>query len=244
MPETMAPEPAPAEARGLVGRLTGVLLAPRATYADVAASPKVFGVLLVVVLIMAGLTMTFFSTEVGRQALLDQQVRSMESFGRQVTDQQYTRLQQMSKYSGYMAAAGQVVTMPLMGLVVAGLLFAVFTAAMGGKGTFKQVYAVVAHSAVVFALQQCFTLPIAYAKESISSPTNLAVFLPFLDEASFAARALGAIDLFLIWWVVSLSIGLGVLYKKRTGPIAVTLLVIYAGIAVVVAAVKTALAGA
>jgi hypothetical protein len=39
--------------------------------------------------------------------------------------------------------------------------------------------------------------------------TNLAVFFPFLDENSFPARLLGSIDLSLIWWIVSLPIGLG-----------------------------------
>ena len=83
-----------------------------------------------------------------------------------------------------------------------------------------------------------------YLRETLSSPTNLAVFLPFLDENSFPARLLGSIDLFVIWWSISLAIGLGVLYRKRTGPIATTLLVIYVTIGLVIAAVKTALAGA
>jgi hypothetical protein len=74
--------------------------------------------------------------------------------------------------------------------------------------------------------------------------TNLAVFAPFLDEQSFAARALGSVDLFILWWTVSLAIGLGVLYKKRTAPIATTLIVIYVVIGVTIAAIKTAVAGA
>ncbi len=41
-----------------------------------------------------------------------------------------------------------------------------------------------------------------------------------------------------------LAIGLGVLYKQRTGSIAVSMLVIYVGLAVVIAAIKSALAGA
>ena len=70
------------------------------------------------------------------------------------------------------------------------------------------------------------------------------VFLPFLDEESFAARLLGSIDLFVIWWAINLAIGLGVLYRKRTAPIATTLLIIYVAIGLIIAAVKTALAGA
>jgi hypothetical protein len=87
-------------------------------------------------------------------------------------------------------------------------------------------------------------LPLDYVRETTSSPTNLGVFLPFLDENGFLAQMLGSIDLFLIWWAISLSIGLGVLYKQRTGPIAATILALYAVIAIVIAAAKTALSGA
>ena len=44
--------------------------------------------------------------------------------------------------------------------------------------------------------------------------------------------------------MISLAIGLGVLYRKRTGPIATTLLAIYVVIAVIVAAIKTVSTGA
>ena len=101
----------------------------------------------------------------------------------------------------------------------------------------------VAHSGVVLAVLALFTTPLAYARESLSGATNLAVFAPFLDESSFAARLLGSIDLFVIWWIVSLAIGFGVLYRKRTGPIATTMFAVYAAIAVIIAAIKTASTG-
>src|SRR5262249_46455041 len=123
-------------------------------------------------------------------------------------------------------------------------IFAVFNAVMGGDAPFKTVFAVVAHSSVVLMVQPFLVLPLNYARETMSSATNLAVFAPFLDEASFVSRLLGGIDLFLIWWIVNLAIGLGVLYKRRTGPIATSLLAVYVCIALVIAAVKTALAGA
>jgi hypothetical protein len=96
----------------------------------------------------------------------------------------------------------------------------------------------------VFIVRALFSTPLAYARETLSSATSLAVFAPFLDDSSFAARALGSVDLFVLWWIVSLAIGLGVLHHRRTGPIATTLIAVYVAIGVVVAAVKTAVAGA
>ena len=59
-----------------------------------------------------------------------------------------------------------------------------------------------------------------------------------LDENSFAARVLGMIDLFWIWYVIVLAIGLAVLYKRRTQPIAIGLLAVYAVIAVCIALIR------
>jgi len=77
-----------------------------------------------------------------------------------------------------------------------------------------------------------------------TSATNLAVLARLQAHAAVRARFVGSVDLFIIWWLVSLAIGLGVLYKKRTTPIATSLIVIYVVIGVVIAAIKTAAAGA
>jgi hypothetical protein len=77
----------------------------------------------------------------------------------------------------------------------------------------------------------------------MSSPTNLTVFLPMLDESGFVARLLGTIDLFVLWWVVVLATGMAVLYRRRTSSILAGFLVVYGVIAVVVASIMSALSG-
>jgi len=229
--------------KSLPARILGVLFAPRATYADVAARPRVIGAFAVVLAVIVSATFVFLSTDAGQQASLDNQIKQMESFGRTVSEAQYQQMERMAPYARYFAAGFQLVLTPIMALVVAGLLYAVFNAVLGGDATFKHVYAIVAHSGAILIVQALFTLPLAYARGSLSSATSLAVFFPFLDDATFAARLLGSIDLFLVWWFISLAIGLGVLYRRRTAPIATTLLVLYASIGLVIAAIKTATSG-
>ena len=60
-----------------------------------------------------------------------------------------------------------------------------------------------------------------------------------LDQESFVTYLLKALDLLWVWWIVSMAIGLAVLYKQRTGPIATTLLGIYVGIALLIATVRS-----
>lgn len=237
--DTLVIEMTAAPSKGLAGRVIGVLTAPRATYADVAARPRWLGVLLVVLAAVILPVMALLSTEIGRQAIVDRQVQVMQSFGRQVTDAQYAQLERMAPFARYLTGAGQAIALPVTALVVSGILFAVFTGGLGANATFKQVFAVVMHSGVVTAVQTLFSTPLNYARQSLSSPTSLAAVLPLFDDGSFGAALLGSIDLFLIWWIVNLAIGLGVLYKRRTQPIATTLLIVYGAVALAIATVRT-----
>ena len=230
--------------KGLLARAMGVIVSPRETYAAIAAHPRVLGALAVVLVIVVSAQTAFLFTEVGRDALFDQQIRTMESFGVRINDQMYAGMEQGLQWAPYTGAVFTLVLFPIMWAIVAGIILGVFNAIMGGDGTFKQVYAVVVHSGFLMALQQLFVNPLNYARQSMSSPTNLAVFFPFLDETSFPAMLLGGIDLFFIWLIVNQAIGIGVLYGRRTGPIASTMLGIYVSVVLVVAAVRSALSGA
>ena len=242
MTDTTAPA-APPEPKSLPARIVGVIFSPRAAYADVAAHPRWLGVVAVVAVLSAAGAFAFMSTDVGKQAWVDAAVRQQEAFGRTLTDQQYDRLEQFSTMAPYFSAA-PIVVLPILMAVVAAVFLGVFNALLGGDATFKQVFAVVAHSTVVLPLTQLVSLPIAYARETLTGVTNLMVFFPFLDENSFPAHFLGAIDLVYVWWIMSVAIGMGVLYRRRTGPIATTLFVVYGVVALVIAAIRMAVSGA
>jgi len=242
MTDTAASVPAATEAhKGLLARVIGVVVSPRATFADVAARPRSLGVLALCMAVVISGVFVLLSTDVGREASLDQQERTLESFGVKLNDAQYAQLEARADNARYWAAAGQLVGIPVVALILSGILLGVFNAILGGDATFKQAFSVVAHTGVITALATAFTLPLDYVRETMSSPTNLGVFVPFLDEASFLSRLLGSIDLFQIWALVTLSIGLGVLYKRRTGPIATGMLMVYAVIVLAVAAIRSAL---
>ena len=243
---------APAAASAVAGasdslpaRLVGVLFSPQATFAGIVARPRWFGALAVVTLVTCGLMFALISTESGQTAMLDQQVRQSEAFGRTINEQQYAQMEQMLPMMRYFVPVSQLVMIPLVTMVVAGILLAVFNALLGGAASFKQVAAVVAHSGAVTVLQQIFVAPLNYARESMSSATNLGVFVPFLDEGNILARFLGTIDLFIVWWLLVLAIGLAVLYRRKTAPIFWSFMGLYVIIALVIAvAIRGASGGA
>jgi Yip1 domain len=237
VPDTIASaSAATAASRSLAARLVGVLTSPRDTYAQVAARPQWFGAFLTVVLVAGLAGAVFTATEVGQRAILDQQVNQMEAWGRHLTDADMQQMEGMLPNYKYLAPIFQLAFFGVGGLLTAGAAFVVFSALMGGDATFKQVFAVVAHSGVVLAVAALFSLPLDYARETMSSPTSLTVFLPMLEETSFAAKLLGSFDLFRIWWAISLAVGLGVLYRRRPARVAAALVIIYIALAVLYAA--------
>ncbi len=241
----MATAAGPAAApKALPARLIGILISPKDTFRSVVANPKWFGALAVTTLMVALFTALPMTTDAGRQATLDQQVSQMKSFGFDVTDQMYEQMERGAARLPYTTAAGVLVVSPIMAVIIAGILFAVFNAAMGGEASFKQVFAVQAHSGAVSALSAVFSGTINYLRGGVGSIANLGALLPMLPEDSFAGHLLGAVDVFLVWWLVVLAIGLGVLYRRRTQPIAMALLGVYAVIAVVIALFKSRMGGA
>lgn len=221
---------------GLLTRFFGIITSPKATFEEVAAHPRWFGMLALTCLVLAAIVGGFMFTQVGQEAWLDAAVSS--SWG-EVNDQQYAAMERMAGYAGYFAVANMLIFTPILYVVVAAILYAIFNAAMGGNATFKQLYAVIVHTGPIAVLAQLVTMPLNYARGTLSSATNLGVLLPMIDETSFLGRFIGMIDLFIIWQLLVLAIGLAVLYKRRTQPIATTLFVIYGVIAVGWAALRS-----
>jgi len=235
--------------QSFVARFLGVLTSPRATFASVVARPRWFGMIaaLVIVGIVAGTAL--MATDSGRLAALDAARSQFKSFGINLPPEAEAKMErdmmEMPLWRMALSASvGQIVGGVLLPLIMAGVFFLIFNVMMGGEATFKQMFATIVHANPVLLVGMLFTMPLMYFRGSMTGVTNLGVFLPMLDEGSFLAKLLGSVDLIRVWWVVVLAMGLGVLYKRKTGPIATALFVVYGIIAVIFAAVTAGRAGA
>ena len=228
---TAGAAPAP---MNVFARFIGIIFSPKDTFQNVAAHPRVLGILVLICVISAALLGGFFATQIGQDAWLEVATR-----GREIPPDQMAMMERMAKFAGPLAIGQAIIGVPLMLVIVAGILFAIFNAVMGGNASFKQVFAIVTHSWVVPVVSQFFTLPLSYMRGTISSATNLGVLLPMIDEASFLGHFLGSIDFFWIWTCIVLSIGLAVLYRRKTQSILVGFLSLYGVIALIIALVKS-----
>jgi len=209
----------------LVSRFIGILTSPKATFENVAAHPKWFGMLALTTFIIAAGVSLPLTTEGGKQSQLDNQVRMMENFGAKIDDNAYAAMERSLRFAPIQTFVSTLVAGPIFAVIFAGILFGVF-AIIGGQATFKQLFSVYVHGGAVIAAGQLFLGPLNYFRQSMTSATNLGI-LNLVSETSFLGRLFGMIDLFWIWWLIVLSIGLGVLYRRRTQSVAIGLFSVY-----------------
>lgn len=239
----MTPDSNP-PASGLLARLTGVVVGPRrAMQAAVRTGPVGIAVTWAVVLfgwLAAGGWL--LGRPVGRQAVVDEQVRVVEALGGRVDDAQYAAWQAQPPWQIYFTSGGRVLLLPVTTLVVAAGVF-LWARRRSPDARFAGALSVAVHASVVLALQQIAATPLHLLRESLTSPFNLAAVLPFFDEGTLPARVLGAVELGGLWWALLLAVGLAALTGGRARSYAGPLLGIYLAVSAVVAGVVVLIGG-
>ena len=195
-------------------RIVGVLRHPRSTMAAVVAAPSWLAAWVIVLLLWLVPGGWLLSTPVGRQALVDERVRRVEAFGGSIDDAEYGALRQSPPLAAYFTSGGRPLLAPAVTLAVG--------PALG-----------------VLAIQQLVAVPLHYLRESLTSPTNLAVFLPNVEDGTAAARLLGAVDLFGLWWIWLLALGLAAVSGRPARRYLGRLLLVYVGVAAGIAGAMT-----
>lgn len=226
----------------LGGRIAGMVFRPGTTLEATRRDAHWRGVLVATTAAALVVGMIVMQTSVGQQALVDQWERTTAALGHEVDAAGYAQLEELSRYGALYSAAGTLLAGPVLALVVTALLQAGF----GRKGAvpFVLAFAAVVHAGVILALRQVIVALLAYARETTASAVSLGAWFPGLDAASPLARALGFVDLFVIWWIVLLGIAAAMLYGKRRRNLVFGFLGMYLVLALVTAAAFTAAAGA
>jgi Yip1-like protein len=207
----------------------------------IAASPRWIAILAILTIAVAVGRVAVFETRVGRLALVDEWERTALAFGQEVDDTRYAELRALSTHAVAYGIGTTLLTGPVLTLAIAAAVFLLFGAATHPKPSFAQVCAVVTYASVPLALRQIVAALSTYLSESTASVTSIGIWWPTLNEASSAARFAGALDVFVIWWVIVLAIAIGVLYQRNARRLALTFLGAYAGVALLLAATMAAL---
>ncbi|HEY5619975.1 MAG TPA: YIP1 family protein [Vicinamibacterales bacterium] len=218
-------------ANSLSARILGVVRSPRSTFERLATEPRWADVLVVTLLVTALSSAFLLETETGRLALLDQWERTALAFGRTVGDSEYAALAQATTNGAAYAIASSFASGPLLAVALSAALLGAFRLAGSRGATFRQVLAIVVHAGVILMVRQVVATPVVYARETLASPMTLSLFFTMLDETSPLARFFGIVDLFVMWWIVVLALGMSVLYRKPARRLALAFMGTYVALA-------------
>lgn len=101
-------------------------------------------------------------------------------------------------------------------VVASAVLFFVFNVILGGDSTFRRAFSVYCYSGLVGIPATIVKLPLTLVKKSTDVQTSLAIILSPDAKETFLYKIFSSFDIFTIWQVILVSLGLGVLYKYST----------------------------
>lgn len=192
-------------------RVADVFLSPVNLFARFGARPPWIDVLLVSTIVGA-VVFAFIPREVW-VATAQEAMRSNAQAAQSGMDP--AAMAGVQRIFGIVAA----VVMPWIFLPIqAGILTLLFTVFMGGNATFRQYVSVVAHAGLIGTLGALVQLPIMIQKQSVQAGITLGSAVPGLAQDSFAFQFLNAFNVFLVWSIVVMALGVAALNPGRVSP--------------------------
>jgi len=138
------------------------------------------------------------------------------------------RMDSMSAKSYYIQSiGGGSIGLILVYLLGAGVFFFVGNFILGGKATFKQIFALYVWGNMVSLLELPLKAGLALLKGSVQVYTSLAVLMDPEQSKTALFQILNAIDVFNIWRVILWGMGFAIIYKFSAKKSYITVVSIY-----------------
>jgi hypothetical protein len=95
---------------------------------------------------------------------------------------------------------------------------------MGGSAKYGQLVNITAWAYMISILENIVKIPLMLSKWSLEVYTGLGV-LGIGEKGSFINSLFAGIDIFAIWRIVVIAIGMGIIYNKKTKPYMIAMLI-------------------
>lgn len=216
-----APEPdaQPQASISPLGRITGVLFSPKATFEDIARKPS--WLLPVIISTVLGIiaTVTLNQRMNWREYVLQQIEKSPRAA--QLSPQQKQQQADVSaKITPYIVYAAGVLGSIVFAVLVGAVMMLAYNLLGGAGAKFSQAFAISSHTLVVGLISTpIFLLVLLLRPPGTLDPdnpvaTNLAAFLPE-ESARWLVTLCKSIDIFTIWTLILIAIGFAAVNPRK-----------------------------
>jgi Yip1 domain len=244
----MTPQPAsepPSPGMSEIARLTGVFTDPKRAFQDIAAKPRWWVPLSLLVILALAFNVSF-SRRVGWERFMNQTFDSNPRTQNMPPEQRARAIEQGTKIASVMAYVGAIAGVPLFALLVALALMLVFNVSFGAQLRFPQTFGVTSYAILPRVISASLAILVMFLKNpddfNLENPLafNIGAFLDPQASPKWLVSLGSSLDLFSIWTIVLLAIGMSVAARKVTFGKALAAVSIPWGVLIVV---KSALSG-
>ncbi len=209
---------------GIAGRMIRTLTAPGATFASVRERmtwQDWFAPTLVVVVV--GLVAAILALPAAMEAGSEMM---QEQYG-EITDEQRAAMEQMQEAAPVVTVVSVPIVSFLWLFLLGGVMLLVANPILGGEANYGQMLAVTAYASLVKVVQTIVTVPLMLATGTIVV-IGPGLLLPEEMLGTFAGRVLSGLEVFMLWQVLVMAVGTGVMAGRSTRKALVPLLILWA----------------
>jgi len=211
--ETQPEQPHMSEA----ARLGGIFFSPGKAFADIARRPR-WWVPLILIAILSTIYLNAFTQRVGWDSVIRPAIESnqaTQSMTAQQREQLIITYEGFYKYVGYLSVVGTLFSV----FIVAVILMFLFDTMMSAGVGLKRMMAIVAYGILPLVIQTALSMVVLFLKDpeefNLRNPLMFNIGAYMSADSPAALRALGSsIDLFSLWILVLLAIGVSAAGRK------------------------------
>jgi hypothetical protein len=205
--ETMNPTGQPTNDMNIFSRIWNVFVAPASTFEAVKVSPKWVVPLIISILIMGGAMHVLTPTVIEESK--DKTVEQLEKRG--MSDEQIDQaLVQAEKMQKYMIVPSTVIASVIFTFLLAAIWLFVANVLAGGQAKYGQILGVYVYAGFIGLLGFLIKLPLMLSQHTMNIHFSPATFMSEASSDTFLYKLLAKFDLFGLWGIVVLGIGLAV----------------------------------
>jgi hypothetical protein len=205
-------EPQP-KGLGEGSRLTGVFFEPAKTFADVAERPG-FWVPLILIMVFSLSYMVLFGQHVGWERMIRHQTEMSSRSAQMSPEQREQGIQMGLKVAPIFAYVGVLLGVPLGTLIWAAVLLGIVKGMMSAQVRLKQVFAIICYSGMPGLIMVLLAIAVMFLKPpddfNLQNPLvfNPGAFMDPTTTSKFLYSLASSLDLFRLWQLVLIGIGL------------------------------------
>ena len=217
-------DPDEPKSMSLTGKILGIFLDPKRTFTSLRHKPDF--IVPLALLVFATFLTTWIAWPVIEVSSMEMMEEGMIDRGMDEAQIEQMKVQQqkMGKLFGMVGAPFSTV---LMAFIISGVLLFAGNIVMGGNAKYGQILSIYCYTSLISIISLTVRTILIMGKSSLEIYTSPAALFPADMSDGIVFKIANIFDVFVIWEIIVLSIGMGIIYSIDTRKPLITVSMLY-----------------